>query len=180
MNVLSKTALAAAFLLGCGVAQATNTDWSVRFDGDLLVEPRFVPHGSFEDTYSFELVSSLIIEQSSAVTANNTPKLHISNGSYSLFNMGGNGLIGGGDDVLVEGAFTFDGTTGSTMHQVALGVGKFYFDVKGLADGTKGGFYTLTSTVVAVPIPEPEIYAMMAAGLGLMGFVARRRQQRKD
>jgi len=28
-----------------------------------------------------------------------------------------------------------------------------------------------------VPIPEPEIYAMMAAGLGLMGFVARRRQR---
>ena len=27
------------------------------------------------------------------------------------------------------------------------------------------------------PIPEPEIYAMLAAGLGLMGFVARRRKQ---
>jgi len=26
-------------------------------------------------------------------------------------------------------------------------------------------------------IPEPEIYAMMLAGLGLMGFVARRRYQ---
>jgi hypothetical protein len=26
-------------------------------------------------------------------------------------------------------------------------------------------------------IPEPEIYAMLLAGLGLMGFVARRRQR---
>ena len=30
------------------------------------------------------------------------------------------------------------------------------------------------------PIPEPEIYAMMGLGLGLMGFVARRRKQRDD
>jgi hypothetical protein len=29
--------------------------------------------------------------------------------------------------------------------------------------------------VAASPVPEPEIYAMMLAGLGLMGFVARRR-----
>lgn len=28
------------------------------------------------------------------------------------------------------------------------------------------------------PVPEPEIYAMMAAGLGLMGFVVRRRKQK--
>lgn len=31
--------------------------------------------------------------------------------------------------------------------------------------------------VTVSPVPEPEIYAMMAAGLGLMGFVARRRQR---
>jgi len=31
--------------------------------------------------------------------------------------------------------------------------------------------------VVTAPIPEPEIYAMLVAGLGLMGFVARRRKQ---
>ncbi|MDP2706329.1 MAG: PEPxxWA-CTERM sorting domain-containing protein [Burkholderiales bacterium] len=30
------------------------------------------------------------------------------------------------------------------------------------------------------PIPEPQTYAMMLAGLGLMGFVARRRKQEHD
>ena len=29
------------------------------------------------------------------------------------------------------------------------------------------------------PIPEPEIYAMLAAGLGLMGFVAARRRKQQ-
>lgn len=33
------------------------------------------------------------------------------------------------------------------------------------------------SQLYLAPVPEPEIYAMMAAGLGLMGFVARRRKQ---
>jgi aspartate/methionine/tyrosine aminotransferase len=31
---------------------------------------------------------------------------------------------------------------------------------------------------VMTPVPEPEIYAMLGAGLGLMGWVARRRRQR--
>lgn len=31
--------------------------------------------------------------------------------------------------------------------------------------------------VFAAPVPEPEIYAMLGVGLGLMGFVARRRKQ---
>ena len=36
----------------------------------------------------------------------------------------------------------------------------------------------VTFTVVTAPIPEPETYAMLLAGLGLMGLVARRRKQR--
>ncbi len=33
---------------------------------------------------------------------------------------------------------------------------------------------------VFAPVPEPQTYAMMLAGLGLMGFVARRRKQEQD
>jgi hypothetical protein len=35
-------------------------------------------------------------------------------------------------------------------------------------------YYEMTQTV-AVPVPEPETYALMLAGLGLVGFAARRR-----
>ena len=41
-------------------------------------------------------------------------------------------------------------------------------------DDTKATGDLLSQTI---PIPEPEIYAMMLAGLGLMGFVVRRRNQ---
>lgn len=40
-------------------------------------------------------------------------------------------------------------------------------------------YYEMGQTItVAAPVPEPESYAMMLAGLGLMGIVARRRKQK--
>jgi hypothetical protein len=41
------------------------------------------------------------------------------------------------------------------------------------------GFYVtgLADVTTTLPVPEPETYAMMLAGLGLMGFVARRRKE---
>jgi len=50
------------------------------------------------------------------------------------------------------------------------------YDLGSLADGASVSFgYTYT---FAAPVPEPETYAMLLAGLGLMGFMARRRKQR--
>jgi len=37
--------------------------------------------------------------------------------------------------------------------------------------------YNLVSTNMVAAVPEPETYAMFLAGLGAMGFVARRRQK---
>jgi hypothetical protein len=49
----------------------------------------------------------------------------------------------------------------------------FGLKVQGISTGSAGSA-TFTPTT---PIPEPEIYAMLIAGFGLMGFVARRRRQ---
>lgn len=43
-------------------------------------------------------------------------------------------------------------------------------------DGSKNN-YNLVSTSMVAAVPEPETYAMFLAGLGAMGFVARRRQK---
>jgi hypothetical protein len=64
------------------------------------------------------------------------------------------------------------------------GLNTLVFEVSNTGFGTATNFPTNpvglrvefeTSSVAA--IPEPEIYAMLAAGLGLMGFIARRRRQ---
>lgn len=44
-----------------------------------------------------------------------------------------------------------------------------------IGDGNFTSFSSTDNLVAAVP--EPETYAMLMAGLGLMGFVARRRKQ---
>ena len=49
---------------------------------------------------------------------------------------------------------------------------QFHAVWSGASDGAESFFLLPTN-----PIPEPETYAMMLAGLGLLGFVARRRRQ---
>lgn len=40
-----------------------------------------------------------------------------------------------------------------------------------------GGTGSYSGSVMLSPVPEPETYAMMLAGLGVMGFIARRRRK---
>jgi hypothetical protein len=53
--------------------------------------------------------------------------------------------------------------------------GGWLFSADILVQGANGGTYNVATNAPA--IPEPETYAMLLAGLGLLGFVARRRKQ---
>jgi PEP-CTERM motif len=55
--------------------------------------------------------------------------------------------------------------------------GSAYVSVAGIANGTSGGLYN--GAISISPVPEPEAFAMLLAGLGLMGAVVRRRGTRK-
>lgn len=82
--------------------------------------------------------------------------------------------------------FTGTGTqvaTGSALHSGAidvwtltsnnLAVGNYYVQVSGrMVSATSGSF---GGAVMLAPVPEPATYGMMLAGLGLVGFMARRR-----
>ncbi|MEO6561865.1 MAG: PEP-CTERM sorting domain-containing protein [Nitrosospira sp.] len=55
------------------------------------------------------------------------------------------------------------------------------FNLKPFDPGTGNSYtFTITQTPTVSPIPEPETYAMLLAGLGLMGAMARRRSTKLD
>lgn len=67
------------------------------------------------------------------------------------------------------------------IHDTSFGEQRFRSQAEALfshqhVDSTSPGVFLYRDAAVAAPIPEPETYAMMLAGLGLLGVAARRRK----
>ena len=150
-------------------AQADTTDWGVH--DALEVGVNRTPVGSFEDIYLFVFTEPMGLF-TTTVANNQLPALAIDQGMVTLYREAG------AVDVSL-GSFGFDGTTGSTTHGFgSLGSGDYYYQVTGIGAGTRGGFYTISSQVT--PVPEPQTYALMLSGLGVVGFLALRRRSATD
>ena len=90
---------------------------------------------------------------------------YASNGAQVQVDFFGQSHIVDGMNPLHTETFTF--TTGATG-----GVSTLSFSSIG-GDGYSGG--VIDNVSVSAPVPEPETYAMLVAGLGLMAFVSRRK-----
>jgi hypothetical protein len=125
---------------------------------------------TFLDKFTFDVTGSpLEFSASLTSTANKaTEGLNIS--SFNLFTSTGT-LIGTGT-----------GTVGKvdrfSVSNDVLGVGSYYLQVGGNVLSTNGAHFD--GNIALSPVPEPETYAMMLAGLGLVGFAARRRKAAKQ
>jgi len=112
------------------------------------------------------------------------PIRNISNFAVSLFDVSASvcGGAGAACTSLTTGSLLATGTTGpnyvSLLDTLPLAAGTYAFDVtgtiSGLAAGQPASYVGNLQTVGAVP--EPETYALLAGGLGMVGFMARRRK----
>jgi hypothetical protein len=95
-----------------------------------------------------------------------------------VMGLGADGAFDGGDDVLLAGGAVAP-TKGVSFNLVPNGGGAVYLMVGGVTpEGSVGSLYSGSVTVSAVP--EPETFAMLLAGLGLVGSIALRRNKSKS
>ena len=167
--------MAVASLLGLSSigAQANVNNWGVHDALELGANFHF---GAFTDYFFFQINpgANTVVSAMVANNLDNGAVLNISNGHYSLWNAGADSLLGGAGintDSQVSANFSFNGTTGNLTNSLKLSEGNYFYKVTGLANGASGGVYLLTSALV----PEPQTYALLLAGLGFVGVVARRR-----
>lgn len=124
---------------------------------------------SFSDVYTFDL-SSL----SQAVGTTVTIQLSLGTSTFDLSNMA-IALTDSTESTTYAMDNTLDASNALQLSAI-LNPGLGYrFVVTGDVTGNLGGGYG--GVLQAAPVPEAETYAMMLAGLGLVGFMARRRSR---
>ncbi len=80
--------------------------------------------------------------------------------------------------VLQDSMFNVVGTDSSPSDGFSFGIlssGSYALTFIGQSTGTAGGSYG--GSIYAVPVPEPETYALMLGGLAAIGFLANRRRR---
>lgn len=115
--------------------------------------------GNFSDTFKFSLLDN---SDSSFGVA----PLNLNFGKFSIFNINNLNLS------LFDSANT-QLNNGLDFSQ-SLVAGNYHLNVSGVATGFIGGLYA--GGINVTPVPEAKTYAMMLLGLGLIGFMARRRR----
>ncbi|WP_229483678.1 FxDxF family PEP-CTERM protein [Massilia horti] len=91
----------------------------------------------------------------------------------------GMALFGATDNLISRGVSQHSGAADVwTLRSDNLAAGDYYILVRGTMVGNAGASFG--GAVALAPVPEPETYGMMLGGLGILGFLARRRKKQSQ
>ncbi|XVJ69088.1 MAG: PEP-CTERM sorting domain-containing protein [Rhizobacter sp.] len=171
LNQVSKVAAACVLLWGTAFQAhaATYNLGTVSSGAPLSFNAAVTSAGAFSDIFTFTLPAAF----GTGFSLLNFPVGGLFNTvltSATLFSNADGALFSSDDTIARSGTIT---STGISFTGGASAAGSYYLNVTGIATGPQGGLYNGAISVAAVP--EPETYAMLLAGLGVMGFIARRR-----
>ena len=181
--------LAMAFAAGTASAAPVVGQWTedapgmggTFFSDPVIGTTAYVAHGdtktdgaSVDDVYNFSISST-----SDLLTIAyewEAPEESLPDASFTLFH---GPYVAGGTAGMVGTNMSFGGITATTTYS-NLKTGNYYFEVTGTAAANAGSDYNLivSAGTPANPlpaIPEPGNMALLLAGIGLMGIVAKRR-----
>jgi len=172
ISALKSVAIAAAFV-GVSLSASAATTNLGAVSASVPTSFGGFASGSFSDIFTFSLPAN----SGSGYSVVNFP-LTIPSGTFNVLLTGlglfsnPDGIVGNTDDSYVTAA---SGNSNALSFSFAnTPAGNYYLQVFGVTTGSLGGIYT--GAISITPVPEPETFAMLLAGLGVMGAIARRRK----